>query len=91
MARWGHDKGYSRRWAVTGAGPGRHSSMEERLTICAGCGWIHVDGAGEFCNGCGARHQASAPAVRALPIHRVDMIPASLMLTLFTLLLLAAR
>jgi hypothetical protein len=92
MARWCHDRDYSPASAVTATLLARLSGMEERITICAGCGWIHVDGAGEFCNGCGARHQtSSAPTVRALPMQRVDMIPASLMMTLFALLLLAAR
>ena len=68
--------------------------MEDVFTICSRCSWIHVDGAGEFCNGCGARHGSSAPMVAVHPLPRTfgaDLIPASLLLTLFALILVAAR
>ena len=63
--------------------------------ICRRCSWIHVDGAGEFCNGCGARHGSSAPQAIALSMPRpsfvVDLLSASVLLTLFALLVIAAR
>ena len=69
--------------------------MEDALTICSRCGWIHVDGAGEFCNGCGARHGAAAPQAVTMPRPRAafgaDLMSASLLLTLFALLVVAAR
>ena len=68
--------------------------MEDVLTICPRCSWIHVDGAGEFCNGCGARHGSAGPVVAMRPMPRplvADLIPATLLLTLFALILAAAR
>ncbi|MEY2475492.1 MAG: hypothetical protein QOG87_807 [Actinomycetota bacterium] len=63
--------------------------------ICRRCSWIHVDGAGEFCNGCGARHGSGAPQAITRTMPRpsfgADLISASLLLVLFALLVVAAR
>ena len=69
--------------------------MEEALTICARCSWIHVDGGAEYCNGCGARQGSGAPTATARSVSRpsfgADLLSASLLLTLFALLVVAAR
>jgi hypothetical protein len=67
--------------------------MEDPLTICRHCSWIHVDGAGDYCNGCGARHGAAVPQTRVMPrpSFGVDIASASLLLVLFALLVVAAR
>ena len=69
--------------------------MEDALMICARCSWIHVDGAGEFCNGCGARHaggvQAYGARTAARPSFGADLASATLLLVLFALLVVAAR
>lgn len=61
--------------------------------VCRRCSWIQIDGAGEFCNGCGARHGTAAPQARVMarPSFGVDIASASLLLTLFALLVVAAR
>ena len=63
--------------------------------ICGRCSWIHVDGVGEYCNGCGAKAGSGGPQVTTLQAQRpsfvVDAAFASLLLTLFTLLVAAAR
>ena len=61
--------------------------------VCRRCSWIQIDGAGDYCNGCGAQHGGSAPQARVMvrPSFGVDMASASLLLTLFALLVVAAR
>jgi hypothetical protein len=67
--------------------------MEEPLMICRRCSWIHVDGAGDYCNGCGARHGGTQVTARVLPrpSFTADLLSASLLLVLFALLVVAAR
>ena len=69
--------------------------MEDAFIICGRCSWIHVDGAGEYCNGCGARHgsgpQSAGSRTAPQPSFGADLVAASLLLVLFALLVLAAR
>ena len=73
----------------------RLNGMEDAFIICGRCSWIHVDGAGEYCNGCGARHGSVAPAggsrTAPRPSFGADLVSASMLLALFALLVLAAR
>ena len=52
-----------------------------------------MDGAGEFCNGCGARTGGPQLTARVLPrpSFTADLLSASLLLVLFALLVVAAR
>jgi hypothetical protein len=68
--------------------------MEDAL-ICPRCSWIHVDGGGDFCNGCGARHARSGPAVavmqRDVQIRPIDLVVlCGLLMTLLGVIVTAA-
>jgi hypothetical protein len=69
--------------------------MEDAFIICGRCSWIHADGAGEYCNGCGARHGSGGQTAPSRTAPRTsfgaDLASASLLLVLFALLVVAAR
>lgn len=66
--------------------------MEDTLTICPRCSWIHVDGGGDYCNGCGAP-QGQPTAVAVMPTREtlsVDLALALLIVLVLGLLIAAA-
>ena len=66
--------------------------MEDTLTICPRCSWIHVDGGGDYCNGCGAP-QGPTTAVAVVPTREtlsVDLALALLIVLVLGLLIAAA-
>lgn len=70
--------------------------MEDALTICTRCGWIHVDGNGDYCNGCGRSFGADGSGARtvARPYTRAafgaDLAFALLIVGIIALLVAAA-
>lgn len=62
--------------------------MEERIVICPRCSWIHVDGGGDFCNGCGAPTSAGGVTTAATAIPTSVTLGVDLALGLLIVLVL---
>lgn len=63
--------------------------MEDVITICPRCSWIHLDGGVDYCNGCGGRLSEASPAVAVLrPTNRAALV-ADLVLVLIVALFMA--